>query len=56
MLNFEWNSETLKEWADEAGISTDDAATQLLDMGEINEDEHEALLSPSEATRIYGTE
>jgi len=49
-----WTAAALKEWADEAGISTDDAATQLLDMGEIDEAEHEALLSDAERERIYG--
>jgi hypothetical protein len=53
MQGFTWNPQSLKEWADEAGISTDDAATQLLDMGEIDETEHAELLSDEERRRIY---
>jgi hypothetical protein len=49
-----WTPELLKEWADEAGIPTDDAAHQLLDMGEIDETEHAELLSDAERKRIYG--
>jgi len=52
----EWNEESLKQFAEEMGVSTDEAAHMLVDLGEINSEEHEELLSESEATRIYGTE
>lgn len=50
----EWNENTLKEFAEEMGISTDEAAHMLADMGEITSDEHCELLSDQEALRIYG--
>jgi hypothetical protein len=33
---------------------TDEAANMLRDMGEIDDDDHESLLSDDEAERIYG--
>jgi len=51
-----WTPEQLAEFATEMGVEPDEAAHMLVDMGEITSDEHEELLSPEEATRIYGTE
>jgi hypothetical protein len=49
-----WTPEALKEFADEAGISSDDAAHMLVDMGEIDSTEHAELLSDEERKRVYG--
>jgi hypothetical protein len=35
-------------------IDLDDACHQLVDMGEIDTDQHEKLLSPAERKRCYG--
>lgn len=38
----------------EMGLTSDEAAHMLVDMGEISSSEHEELLSDEEAERIYG--
>ena len=44
----------LRELAEEWGISEDEMAHELVDMGEINSTEHAALLSKKERERVYG--
>jgi hypothetical protein len=39
---------------EEMGLTPDEAAHMLVDSGEIDSTEHEELLSPEEAERIYG--
>lgn len=39
---------------DELGLTPDEAAHALLDMGEISESDHADLLSDEERERIYG--
>ena len=50
----DWNAQTLKDFAEEMGTSTDEAAHMLVDMGEIDSSTHAELLSDSESERIYG--
>ena len=40
--------------AEQLGITMDEAAHMLVDMGEIDSSDHEELLSEKEAERIYG--
>jgi hypothetical protein len=46
----------LLEFAHEMGITTDDAAHMLVDMGDIDSTEHCELLSPPERRRVYGVD
>lgn len=43
-----------KALMEEMGLSQDEAAHMLIDMGEIDSDEHAELLSDAECERIYG--
>ena len=44
----------LRDFAEEMGMTTDEAAHMLVDMGEIDSTKHAELLSKAEAERIYG--
>ena len=43
-----------KALMDEMGLSQDEAAHMLVDMGEIDSDDHADLLTDAERIRIYG--
>jgi hypothetical protein len=43
-----------KALIDEMGLEPDEAAHMLVDMGEIDSDDHADLLSDEERERVYG--
>lgn len=46
--------EMQKALMDEMGLTKDEAAHMLVDMGEIDSSDHEDLLTEEERKRIYG--
>lgn len=46
--------EMQKALMDEMGLTQDEAAHMLVDMGEINSTEHADLLTEEEKERVYG--
>ena len=46
--------DAMKALTDEGGMSQDEAAHMLADMGEIDSTLHAELLTPTERKRVYG--